>query len=1015
MAVDIDTIGISADTRGIQKGKRDLDEFGRSADTASKKADSFGNSVNSGVDKASDALSKFGRVIGVAYAAYGAFSRYVEVADTYTKITAQLKIATQSQEQYNIALDDVKRIAKTTQTDLEAVTKLYARLTGSLTELGIEQQKIAQISETVGLALKVSGASAGEASSVMLQLSQAFGSGVLRGDEFNSMAENSPTLMRALAQSLGVTTGALRDMASEGQITREVMLKAFGDQKLLDNLRTQAKEINTIGGAWQVLTTQISTAVGELDKALGVSNALAKSLLAVSGLLGKGGVTDTIGDFNSRLLDAARYKLGFETSQDKKNSARNRKNASSNNIFGGANPITYGGSVAPNFSSTIEVQDVNKIHQNQAELARKTRQYQEDNARKAEQAAERAKEKEKQLFQYKLRLQEELDAKSNKLADAAYKSAEKAEKAEYDRKVKQVNELQKLANKNFEEAQRATKELEDEAKKVSEDINRSLTDALLRGFESGKSFAKNFKDTLVNMFQTLVLRPVINFVLTQSGITGLVGSVGAMFSGNAVAGSSNGSGITGLFSSIKDAFGTGNGSIIGAIENLGSIISNGNGGLLDSIGGFMGQNSAAIADGLGYLGAGLQLAQGNIGGGLGTAVGTFFGGPVGGAIGSFLGSALGGVFGGGLPPRITESRTATSSGGAISFFNGADKGKRKINAASSLDALNETFIKNLNSIFDAYGIDNDITANSLLTKKKNTRARFNATVNGQFLGYEEINLGKKGTFQDAFNAMMEAALGGYTAKAIQASSLPDGVKKFFDNLTKKEDVADAINTLIGFKTSLLDLPVIFNAVRNAIDTTAYTTTIEQLKSQFQAVQTYTSLFYTEQENFATYTAQLTRQFSDLNIALPATRDAYRKLVDGITVVDEASRDQFSGLVALAPAMDAYFNRLQQQADGIEQVNQALADGLDKNLFSTYADYVSARASVANGLSANGFIGELSTKKAQGEADLANAVKSLVAQQARTDQILAEIADATRRTREINERWNGDGLPETRVI
>jgi len=506
-----------------------------------------------------------------------------------------------------------------------------------------------------------------------------------------------------------------------------------------------------------------------------------------------------------------------------------------------------------------------------------------------------------------------------------------------------------------------------------------------------------------------------------SGITKILAAFGSAFSGSAVAGEGGGlmSSLSNGFGSIMDVFKTGNASIVGSIESLGTFLSTGTGGLGDTLGGFLGQYASEISNVLPFAGAALSLLQGNVAGAIGSALGAALSftplGPLGGIIGSVLGSALGGLFGGGLPPRVTESRSASSSGGVTSFFNGADPGKRKLGAASALDGLNEAFINNLNTLFGAFGVQDDIGVNSLLTKKKNTRSRFNANVNGVSLGYQEMDFGKKGTIQEAFNAMMEAALGSYTVKAIQASSLPEGIKKFFDGLTNKEDVAETINTLIGMKKALVDLPPIFNAVRNALDTTAYTTSLDQLKAQFEATQNFVNLFYTDAEKFDIFTAQLNSQLEALNQTLPSSRDEYRALVESINVVDAATRDQFNGLIALAPAMNEYFNLLNQQADGINEVNQALADGLDKNLFSTFADYASARASVANGITATGFMGDLSVRRSQGDAELANAVKSLVAQQARTDVILAEIADATRRTREINERWNGDGLPGTRVI
>lgn len=110
-------------------------------------------------------------------------SQVVRLADEYTKFTAQLRLATDSQAEYAQAYADVQRIAKASQADLAGTGVLYARIASGGKELGIAQRQIADVTETVNLALKVSGATAAESASAQLQLAQAFASGALRGEE----------------------------------------------------------------------------------------------------------------------------------------------------------------------------------------------------------------------------------------------------------------------------------------------------------------------------------------------------------------------------------------------------------------------------------------------------------------------------------------------------------------------------------------------------------------------------------------------------------------------------------------------------------------------------------------------------------------------------------------------------------------------------------------------------------------------------------------------------------------
>lgn len=118
---------------------------------------------------------------------------------------------------------------------------------------------------------------------------------------------------------------------------------------------------------------------------------------------------------------------------------------------------------------------------------------------------------------------------------------------------KQLNTAKELAieyrrRDGLEAAKDKAKELADAYNKTSEDINRSLTDALMRGFESGKGFAKNFRDTVKNLFNTLILRPVISAIMqpVAQGITGLLGmgmSGAANASGGGIGGGLVGTGL----------------------------------------------------------------------------------------------------------------------------------------------------------------------------------------------------------------------------------------------------------------------------------------------------------------------------------------------------------------------------------------------------------------------------------------------------------------------------------------
>lgn len=113
----------------------------------------------------------------------------------------------------------------------------------------------------------------------MLQLSQAFASGVLRGEEFNSVNEAAPRLMKALADGINVPVGELRKMAEEGKLTSAVLSEAL--PKALGQLREEAKEVQTIGGAFTVLKNNIMEMVGAQSNASGTTKAFAAGINAL--------------------------------------------------------------------------------------------------------------------------------------------------------------------------------------------------------------------------------------------------------------------------------------------------------------------------------------------------------------------------------------------------------------------------------------------------------------------------------------------------------------------------------------------------------------------------------------------------------------------------------------------------------------------------------------------------------------------------------------------------------------
>lgn len=241
----------------------------RFTDTTTKQLSNIERSMNS-LNRVSANLFKAG------IAGFGA-NQLKGFADGYTEIQNKLRLVESASISSSKGLSNVFDIALKTNQSINATSGVYQRFAQNAETLKISQAQIASLTETVSKAVAVSGASAGAADAALTQFGQALGSGILRGDEFNSVMEQTPALAKAIATGLGVTTGELRNMAKEGKLTMDVLVPALerAKESVDDQFNTR---ILTISAAFENLNTSTVKWIGELDKSTGASEAFAKAI-----------------------------------------------------------------------------------------------------------------------------------------------------------------------------------------------------------------------------------------------------------------------------------------------------------------------------------------------------------------------------------------------------------------------------------------------------------------------------------------------------------------------------------------------------------------------------------------------------------------------------------------------------------------------------------------------------------------------------------------------------------------
>ena len=202
----------------------------------------------------------------------------VGMADAYTTLQNKLQPVTSSQAQVNELTGEMFELANRTRSEVGATTQAFVRFDRAMKGLGRSQDDTIRLTETINKALIVSGSTTQEAQSALLQLSQAFNSGRLNGDEFRAVSENMPMVLDALSKSMGVPIGALKELGSEGKITSGELIKA------LDLIEAEvdanfAKTVPTIAQAFVVLRNSTSQFFGELNNSVGATNGIASALL----------------------------------------------------------------------------------------------------------------------------------------------------------------------------------------------------------------------------------------------------------------------------------------------------------------------------------------------------------------------------------------------------------------------------------------------------------------------------------------------------------------------------------------------------------------------------------------------------------------------------------------------------------------------------------------------------------------------------------------------------------------
>lgn len=524
--------------------------------------------------------------------------------------------------------------------------------------------------------------------------------------------------------------------------------------------------------------------------------------------------------------------------------------------------------------------------------------------------------------------------------------------------------------KAIEKSAAVNKVIQDDFAKTADQINQSLTDALMRGFESGKSFGTNLKDTLENMFKTMILRPTISAIIAPVG-----GGILSLFSAGAQAAGAGAGSAGASSSSLSFANGMSTYQMLSGIktvltDGVASAIAQGFGAVAGSSAGqALGLSTAEAATSsqaasysLTQSGLATQQAltvAGNaiaayamskaisgeykIGNGklmdIATVVGSAYIGPLAGVVSGIINRAFGmgsvRTTGSGISGTLSTQSGAdvqnfqdwSQSGG---WFRSSRSGTNFSAVASELDRFLDSSVKNIAESTRDYAKSIGAGASSINNYSKSIKislAGLDATAQGKAI-------------EDALGAFSEDL-----AKRI----INDNAFAFFDGwftpvkkegetatqtLIRLSDSLGAVNSALKlFNDDLLSISVQSSvAASNLIDVFGG---VENFRNQTSA---YYEAFFSDLEKNAQVAKALKDGFGSIGLAVPKSVEQYKQLVNAQNLNTDAGQKTYAALISLAPAFDAVTKASQNlQGNYVQYLLDPAAQQADylKNLQSSF--------------------------------------------------------------------------------
>lgn len=306
----------TASTRAADMTSKGMATVGNASERAKQKTESAFSGIESRARGANEELHKMDSTLtGLKNKFVGALAflgvtlslgNIIRMVDEWKVVNGQVALTTKNQQESLMVQKELYRMAIDTRQAYESTATLYASVARNSSELGKSAEDVLGFTEDVSRAMMIGGGRAASQQAALIQLGQALGSGVLRGDELNSIMEQAPRLAKAIAEGMGTTIGQLRVLGKEGKLTAIDVFDAI--RKSSEKLKREMGKIPwTVNQAGVRVSNALGNLFSKLEKKTGVVSSIAKGFASIGDYIDNIDIDNFVAGFQLLVIYASAF------------------------------------------------------------------------------------------------------------------------------------------------------------------------------------------------------------------------------------------------------------------------------------------------------------------------------------------------------------------------------------------------------------------------------------------------------------------------------------------------------------------------------------------------------------------------------------------------------------------------------------------------------------------------------------------------------------------------------------